>query len=187
MGLGRIEHQRQPTARRQPFEPVHINRPAVKMHRKHRRRGSTDALFGGLRGDQVGHRVGFHRHRTGTDRRHRQPRCDVGVRRHHDLVAGTDPQPLERQHQRIEPAAHAHGLVRTGHRRPLPLKALEFGAEHEPAAVDHAPGHRQEFGRQRTVLCLQVHETNDRFIHQILQPVGCGRTRLRRRGSTPAP
>ena len=138
--------------------------------------------------DVEGRRVGLDRHRPRAHRRHRQPGRDEGMRRYDDLVACTDLERAQREHQSVEAVRDAHRMSRAAEVCPFGLERLDLGAKDVPATVEHA-----QHGRVDLVLQFEVASRRSRKGITMRPPRlkgnrrSSGSSRPRRRAATPAP
>ena len=133
VGLCGIFHQAQTVSVADRAQRVEVGRAAVQVHRHHRPSARRDGRLHKPSVDAMGRRIGLHRHRRGADLADRQPTGDVGVGRHDHLVARTDVQRAQRQHQRIQPVAQADAVRGTDRGGEIVLESLDLRPQDVPA------------------------------------------------------
>ena len=102
----------------------------------------------------------------------REPGADIGVRRHDDLVARSDPESEQGKTQRIEAAADAGAAARAAIRGEIGLEAGELLAKQVPAAFGDAPQRSVKVRARRLVSARKVEEGH-RFARVHGLPMDC--------------
>ena len=74
---------------------------------------------------------------------------EEGERRDHHLVAGTDAERAQADHERVRPVGHPDAVLRADVGGELGLERLDLRAEDVAAALEHRPLPLGDLGQQR--------------------------------------
>ena len=139
---------------------IHVGALAVEVDRDHRSRPYAERAAHGVEVHCPRFRlnVAEHRRRTGAlDRRHRR---HTGVRLSDDLVPRTESERPQRELYRVRSGRDPHRVGGGERRREFLLEGPSLAAEHEPAAVEHAPDRGVELTPQGGDATAQIVEWN---------------------------
>ena len=138
------------------------------MHGNDRARARRDRRLDARRVDVVRGLIGLDRHGPCADVARGEPRGDVGVRGHDDLVARTDLPCAQRERERIEAARHADAVAGATEFRELAFEALDLRSADERGLRQRVPEHGHEFVRQLQMRGHQIEKRNFRWISHSL-------------------
>jgi hypothetical protein len=156
--LRRILDDRQPVARGDRVDLVHVGALAVQAHRHDRPGARRDRGLDPRGIDVAGVGLDVDPHRHAAQQRDGLGGGREGERRRDDLVAGLQVERHHRDQQRLGAAGDGDAMLRAGVRRQRGLELLDLGTHDVLAVVEHRLHAARDLVAQRGVLGLQVDE-----------------------------
>ena len=145
MSLAGVFDHGQAVALRNRDDRIEVGRPAVQVNRHDRAGALGDSVGEQLRIDISGVGADIDEDRPGSRIRDRFRRCDEGVRRRDNLVAGADPGGQQPQVESARSRIERHAVGGTAVRSELALELLDLVTKDEFGALADAVEGGEDF------------------------------------------